>query len=55
MRCSTCGEPIPAGGRVCRTCGTPFLHNMVRGKIGKPEGSKDYYADRYDPPGAAGA
>lgn len=25
---------------------------MKRGKIGKPEGSHDYYSTRYDPPNA---
>lgn len=52
LRCSSCGEPIPAGSKVCASCGKPFLHNMKRGKIGKPEGSHDYYSTRYDPPNA---
>ena len=50
--CNKCGIFSLRLDLRCSTCGEPFLHNMKRGKIGKPEGSQDYYSARYDPPNA---
>lgn len=41
LRCATCGEPVPAGMRVCARCGAPFKGNTTRGTITKPGLSAD--------------
>lgn len=41
--CNTCGATMVIGESVCPECGTPYAGNTSRGKMGKPEGTDDYY------------
>ena len=43
LSCSSCGEPVKRGAAACPSCHEPYLHNMRRGAIGKPQGASDYY------------
>ena len=43
LTCSSCGEPVKPGAAACPSCHEPYLHNMRRGAIGKPQGASDYY------------
>ena len=45
LTCLTCGADVVPGQDVCLTCGTPYAGNTKRGKIGKPEDTKDYYTE----------
>ena len=43
--CPFCLDSIKEGDSVivCPECGTPYAGNTSRGKMGKPEGTDDYY------------
>ena len=43
VTCATCGAEAVVGQKVCPECGTPYAGNTKRGKMGKPEGTVDYY------------
>ena len=43
IRCATCGADVQVGESTCPECGTPYAGNTIRGKMGKPEGTVDYY------------
>lgn len=43
LGCKTCGADVIPGADTCPSCLTPYRGNTVRGSIGKPEGTVDYY------------
>ena len=48
IRCATCGADVVVGQADCPECRTPYAGNTVRGKMGKPEGTVDYYTEIAD-------
>lgn len=45
LTCNTCGADVMTGESICPQCGTPYAGNTTRGKMGKPEGTTDYYTE----------
>lgn len=43
LTCATCGADVVTGESHCPSCGTSYQGNTKRGKMGKPEGTTDYY------------
>lgn len=43
LACKTCGADVIPGADACPDCHTPYRGNTLRGKIGKPKGTVDYY------------
>lgn len=45
LTCAACGSDVVAGLDTCPACGARYAGNTKRGKMGKPEGSTDYYTN----------
>ncbi len=43
LACKTCGADVIPGADACPRCNAAYRGNTVRGKIGKPKGTEDYY------------